>query len=92
MDYRVFSRSSGDDENSTEAHVFARAYREAWRSIHGCDPTGRHEVPALELVIDYGARTPVLVASSNTGAAPSTRRAEPTSATVVVPIGGRHGH
>jgi len=25
MDYRVFRMSSGEEENSTEAHVFARA-------------------------------------------------------------------
>jgi hypothetical protein len=54
MDYRVFSMSSGEDEDSTEGHVFARAYRGAWRSIHGSEPAGRHEVAALELVIDFG--------------------------------------
>ena len=60
MVYRVFSMSSGEDENSTEAHVFARAYRGAWRSIHGCEPAGRHEVAALELVMDFGGREPAL--------------------------------
>ena len=31
MDYRIFSMSTGEEDNSTEAHVFARAYRGAWR-------------------------------------------------------------
>ena len=92
MDYRVFSMSSGEDENSTEAHVFARAYRGAWRSIHGCEPAGRHEVPALELVMDYGARAPARLGTSQAGTAPTTRCAEPTSAAVDVPPGGRHDY
>jgi hypothetical protein len=92
MDYRVFSMSSGEDENSTEAHVFARAYREAWRSIHGCDPAGVHEVPALELVMDFGARAPARSSTSHADAAPTTRGAEPASAAVVIPLGGRHDY
>ncbi len=90
MDYRVFSMSSGEDENSTEAHVFARAYRGAWRSIHGCEPTGRHEVAALELVMDFGARAPTRVGTSHAGAAPTARCVESASAAVDVPPGGRH--
>ena len=90
MDYRVFSMSSGEDEDSTEAHVFARAYRGAWRAIHGCEPAGRHEVAALELVMDYGARAPARVATSQAAAAPTARRVAPASAAVVVPIRGRH--
>ena len=90
MDYRVFSMSSGEDENSTEAHVFARAYRGAWRSIHGCEPAGRHEVAALELVMDYGARTPARAGTSQAAAAPTARCAEPASAAVDIPPGGRH--
>jgi len=92
MDYRVFSMSSGEDENSTEAHVFARAYRGAWRSIHGCEPAGRHEVAALELVMDYGAPTPARVGTSHAGAAPTAKCAEPASPAVVVPLGGRHDY
>ena len=65
MDYRVFSMSSGEDENSTEAHVFARAYRGAWRAIYGSDPAGRHQVAALGFVMDFGARAPARSSTSH---------------------------
>ncbi|HEY5809441.1 MAG TPA: hypothetical protein VIT67_15815 [Povalibacter sp.] len=58
MDYRIFSMSTGEEENSTEAHVFARAYRGAWRSIHGTDPIGRHHLTGVGLVFDFGPQTP----------------------------------
>lgn len=90
MDYRVFSMSSGEDEDSTEAHVFARAYRAAWRSIYGSEPTGRHHVAALELVMDFGARTQARVGASHAGAVPTARCVEPASAAADVPPGARH--
>jgi len=92
MDYRVFSMSSGEDEDSTEAHVFARAYRGVWRAIHGSEPAGRHQVAALGFVVDYGARTPARVGTSNTGAAPIAQCAEPACAAVDIPLGGRHDY
>ena len=58
MDYRVFSASSGEEDSSTEAHVFARAYRTAWRSAYASDPVGRHRVDGLELIIDFGVPAP----------------------------------
>ena len=54
MDYRVFSESSGEDESSIEAHVLARAYRAVWRCTYGTEPTGRHQIGRLQLVIDFG--------------------------------------
>ncbi|MFL6579443.1 MAG: hypothetical protein ACJ8G2_01770 [Burkholderiales bacterium] len=56
MDYRVYSMSTGEEDNSTEAHVFARAYRGAWRSIHGSEPVGRHHLSGVGLVFDFGTR------------------------------------
>ena len=90
MDYRVFSLSSGEDENSTEAHVFARAYRAAWRSTHGCEPVGRHQVAGLELVVDFGGRAHARVDSSRAVAAPTTRCVEPATAAEDVPPGGQY--
>ena len=90
MDYRVINISSGEDEGSTEAHVFARAYRGAWRSIYGAEPAGRHQVAALELVMDFGARAPARSSTSHADAAPTARCAEPASAAVDVSPGGRH--
>jgi len=86
MDYRVFSMTSGEDENSTEAHVFARAYRWAWRSVHGSEPAGRHEVAGLGLIFDFGARAPAQIGS------PTARCIEPASTAVDVPPGGRHDY
>ena len=90
MDYRVFSLSSGEDENSTEAHVFARAYRGAWRSIYGAEPAGRHQVAALELVMDFGARAPARVGTSHAGLARTAQCVEPACAAADVPPGGQY--
>ena len=90
MDYRVINISSGEDEGSTEAHVFARAYRGAWRAIYGSDPAGRHQVAALGFVMDFGARAPARSSTSHADAAPTARCAEPASAAVDIPPGGRH--
>ena len=81
MDYRVINISSGEDEDSTEAHVFARAYRGAWRAIYGSEPAGRHQVPALAFVMDFGARAPARVGTAHADAAPAAGD---------VPPGGRH--
>jgi hypothetical protein len=90
MDYRIFSMSSGEDDDRTEAHVFARAYHWAWRCIHGCDPAGRHQVAALELVMDFGERAPKQAGTSHADAGPAAPRVEPASAALDVPPGGRH--
>ena len=81
MDYRVFSMSSGEDEDSTEAHVFARAYRGVWRAIHGAEPAGRHQVAALGFVVDFGGRTPARSGTAHADTAPAAED---------VPPGGRH--
>ena len=92
MNYRVFSMSSGEVENSTEAHVFARAYRVAWRCIHGSEPAGRHEVAALELAMDFGERAPSRVGTSRAGAALTARCVHPAPESEDVPPGGRHDY
>jgi hypothetical protein len=92
MDYRVFSMSSGEDEGSTEAHVFARAYRGVWRAIHGAEPAGRHEVAALEIAMDFGAPAPARVGNAYADAAPTSRRAEPACTAMDVTPGGRHDY
>jgi hypothetical protein len=61
MDYRIFSMSTGEEESSTEAHVFARAYRGAWRAIHGTEPIGRHQLPGVGLVFEFGPQAPAPV-------------------------------
>ena len=90
MDYRVFSMSSGELENSTEAHVFARAYRGAWRCIHGSEPAGRHEVAALELAMDFGERAPSRVVTSRAGTTLTARCVDPAASAVDVSPGERH--
>ena len=92
MDYRVFSMLSGEDENSTEAHVFARAYRGAWRSLYGFEPAGEHPVAALGLIFDFGPRAPARVGNSHAGAAPAAEYAEPACTDADFPPGGRHDH
>lgn len=58
MDYRIFSISTGEDENSAEAHVLARAYRAVWRATHGSEPAGAHQIAPLDLFIQFGGWAP----------------------------------
>jgi hypothetical protein len=92
MGYRIFNMSSGEEETSTEVHVFARAYRAAWRSIYATEPAGRHQVAALALDIDFGRRALVSMGTANASTAPTTRCAEPAFIPVNIPPGGRHGN
>ncbi len=85
MDYWIFSLSSGENENSGEAHVFTRAYRAAWRARHGSEPTGAHQVAALDLVIHFGKLAPARAGGSHAGAESIERRVEPALAVVDVP-------
>lgn len=93
MDYRVFSASSGEEDSTTEGHVFARAYRAAWRSAYASDPVGRHRVDGLELVIDFGG-----CSAKTDGTAPASEggRMSPASdladipASANVPTGDHH--
>jgi hypothetical protein len=80
MDYRVFSRLNGQDENSIEAHVLARAYRAEWRCTNGTEPVGQHEIAGLELVVDYGGRAQTRVSASYPDAASDPRLGEPSVA------------
>jgi hypothetical protein len=77
MDYRVINLSSGEDEDSTEAHVFARAYREAWRAIYGSEPAGRHQVAALGFVVHFAGRTPARVGTAQADTAPAAEDVPP---------------
>jgi hypothetical protein len=91
MDYWIFSLSSGEHESSGEAHVFTRAYRAAWRARYGSEPTGAHQVAALDLVIHFGGLGSARVGVSRAGVAPTERYVEPVSAAVRVLPGGRDG-
>lgn len=93
MDYRVFSALSGEEDNSTEAHVFARAYRAAWRCAYACEPEGRHRVAGLELVIDFGGHPGP---SDGTAQADKGQRSssasDPAPTPVTDPTGDHHDH
>jgi hypothetical protein len=93
MDYRVFGASSGEEDSSTEAHVFARAYRAAWRSAYASDPVGRHRVDGLELIIDFGGDPAALggVAQAHAGqrSSPAPDPA-PNAVSANVPKGDHH--
>ena len=89
MDYRVFSMSSGEDDDSAQAHVFARAYRWAWCSIYGADPTGRHDIPELGLAMEFG-QVRVPEGASHANAASTARSIESASPATDLPPGGRH--
>jgi hypothetical protein len=78
MDYRVFSRSSDEDENSIEAHVLARAYRAVWRCTYGAEPEGQHQIVGLELVIDYGGRAQTRAGASYANADSGAQSGEPS--------------
>jgi hypothetical protein len=58
MDYRIYNASSGEYESSAEAHVLARAYRAAWRAVHGLEPEGVHEIGSLGLLMHFGGWAP----------------------------------
>ena len=53
MDYQVFNLSSGEEEQGTVAHVFARAYRESWLALHAEELSGRHWFERLGIAIDF---------------------------------------
>ena len=82
MDYRIFSMPSGEGENSTEAHVLARAYRAVWRATHGFEPNGRHQIASLKLVLEFGEPADTRVGTSRAGAASTSQCVEPVHADV----------
>lgn len=58
MECRVFNMTTGQEEDSTDLLVFARAYRAAWRSIYAAEPAGWHRIMTLGIVLDFGLRDP----------------------------------
>jgi hypothetical protein len=89
MVYRIFNIARGEEEDGTQAHVFARAYHWAWCSMYGSGPAGRHEFPALQFTIDFGPEQ-AREGASQANAAPAARRVEPTFAPMDLPPVGRH--
>ena len=55
MDYRVLRLCDSEPIDALEAHVLARAYIDAWRALHSCDPAGEHPIESLGLAIDFGS-------------------------------------
>lgn len=53
MPYRVFRLAGGEPVDSLEAHVLARAYREAWRALRFSEPAGPHMIEGLGLMVEY---------------------------------------
>jgi hypothetical protein len=54
MDYTLFRLRDSEPIDALEAHVLARAYHAAWRSLYRCEPVGHHVIERLGLAIDFG--------------------------------------
>ena len=54
MIYTMRSLSGGGTLDALAMHVFARAYRTAWRTRYGTEPAGSHVIARLDLVIEFG--------------------------------------
>jgi hypothetical protein len=74
MRYRLYSHSTHEPCDTIEMHVLARAYRAAWRSLHGCEPQRSHVLAGLDLLIEFdeldrsaGAATPRVRARGSRG-------------------------
>lgn len=62
MKYRMRSLSGDEMFETLSAHIFARAYRTAWRVRHGNEPVGPHVIPGLDLVIEFeGQQEPAIL-------------------------------
>jgi len=90
MDYQVFNMASGEEEFGTVPHVFARAYQWAWRSIYGSEPTGRHPVTQLQLVMVFGKPDAGRAGPIRVDVAPAARPVVPASAAVDGTPGDQH--
>jgi len=53
MKYKMRSLSGDEMFETLAAHVFARAYRTAWRVRHGNEPVGPHVIAGLDLIIEF---------------------------------------
>ena len=56
LEYSIYSWPGMEPLDTIEMHVLARAYQDAWRSIHARDPVSRHVITSLDVVIVFGAR------------------------------------
>jgi hypothetical protein len=90
MDYQIFNMSSGEEELGTVPHVFARAYQWAWRSLYGSDPTGRHTVTQLQLVMVFDKPDVGRVGPLRVRVTPAARTVEPASAAADGAPGDQH--
>ena len=54
--YAIYRCSTRESLDLLSLHVFARAYRDAWRALHACEPQGKHTVEGLDLLIEFGGR------------------------------------
>jgi hypothetical protein len=57
MGYRLYSNSTGEPFDTVEMHVLAKAYRAAWRAVHGSEPAHCHILTGLDLLIDFESET-----------------------------------
>jgi hypothetical protein len=57
MHYMLRSLSGDEIFETLATHVFARAYRAAWRARHDDEPVGPHIIAGLDLVIDFMEQT-----------------------------------
>ena len=51
--YVIFRDSTRAPLEKLSLHVFARAYRSAWRTLYLHDPVGEHRVHSLDLLIAF---------------------------------------
>ena len=56
MQCRVFNITTGQEEQTTDLLVLARAYHAAWRSMFVAEPAGWHRISTLGIVLDFGQR------------------------------------
>lgn len=56
--YSIYSWPGTEPLDSIEMHVLARAYRDAWRSLHAREPASRHVIASLGVVIVFGGTVP----------------------------------
>jgi hypothetical protein len=56
LEHWIYSWSGREPLDTVEMHVLARAYRDAWRSLHACDPVNQHVIESLDVVIDFDNR------------------------------------
>ena len=53
MNYRICRCSTREPIDYLPIHVLANAYRRAWRFLYGNDPTGKHVIDGLDVLIEF---------------------------------------